>query len=96
MNPGHRLTKDFFVRDVLQVAPEMIGKILVVRMPDHTYGKFSITEVEAYRGSEDKACHAFKGKTARTRVMYLEGGRLYVYFIYGMYWMLNVVTGEEE
>ena len=60
------------------------------------YGRYMVTEVEAYRGSEDKACHASKGRTARTEIMYHEGGRLYVYLIYGMYWMLNVVTGGEN
>ena len=54
-----------------------------------------ITEVEAYRGEEDKACHACKGRTKRTEVMYHRGGKIYVYLIYGMYWMLNIVTGKE-
>lgn len=54
-----------------------------------------ITEVEAYKGEEDQACHARFGKTERTKVMYEEAGRVYMYLIYGMHWMLNVVTGEE-
>ena len=89
---GLRLSREFFIRDVLDVAPELIGKNLVVRLGDVMYGRYQVTEVEAYRGSEDRACHASKGRTARTEIMYHEGGRLYVYFIYGMYWMLNVVT----
>jgi DNA-3-methyladenine glycosylase len=52
-----------------------------------------ITEVEAYRGEEDLACHASKGRTRRTEVMYAGGGHLYIYLIYGMYWMMNIVTG---
>jgi DNA-3-methyladenine glycosylase len=96
MVPGNRLTKEFFIRDVLVVAPEMIGKNMVIRSADGTYGRFRITEVEAYRGAEDKACHACKGRTQRTEIMFHEGGRLYVYLVYGMYWMLNVVTSQEN
>jgi DNA-3-methyladenine glycosylase len=96
MNSEKRTPMSFFIRDALIVAPEMVGKILVVRLSDGTYGRFMITDVEAYRGSEDKACHANKGRTSRTEVMFHEGGKLYVYLIYGMYWMLNVVTGKED
>jgi DNA-3-methyladenine glycosylase len=91
-----RLSRGFFIRDVLEVAQELPGKTLVVILPDGTPGKFRITEVEAYRGAEDKACHACKGRTPRTEIMFHEGGRLYVYLIYGMYWMLNIVTGKEN
>jgi len=93
---GPRLQKDFYIRDVLVVAPEIIGKNLVIRLDDDTSGRYRVTEVEAYRGSEDKACHACKGRTVRTEIMFHEGGKLYVYLIYGMYWMLNVVTGQEN
>ncbi len=89
-----RLTRDFFTRDVLQVAPELVGKNLVRVFENGTTKRFTITEVEAYRGAEDLACHASKGRTARTEVMFEHGGLIYVYLIYGMYWMLNVVTGE--
>jgi DNA-3-methyladenine glycosylase len=89
-----RLSRDFFTRDVLSVAPELLGKTLAVRA-DSEIKRFVITETEAYRGTEDKACHAFKGRTARTEVMFREGGRIYVYLVYGMYWMLNFVTGNE-
>lgn len=93
---GKRLTKEFYARDVLNVAPELIGKNMVVRLADGALGRFRVIEVEAYRGSEDKACHACKGRTPRTEIMYHEGGRLYVYLVYGIYWMLNIVTGEED
>jgi DNA-3-methyladenine glycosylase len=96
MTPGKKLEREFYIRDVLDVAPELIGKNLVIRLPNGSFGKFMITEVEAYRGVEDKACHACKGRTARTEIMFHEGGRLYVYFIYGMYWMLNIVTAGEN
>ena len=91
-----RLDKSFFLRDVLEVAPEMLGKIIVRKFEDNHLGKFVITEVEAYSGNGDLACHASKGKTKRTEVMFREGGLVYVYLIYGMYWMLNIVTGKEN
>ena len=89
-----RLTNSFFQREVTEVAPDLLGKILVRRFEDGTIHKFKITETEAYRGGEDKACHANKGLTARTKVMFDAGGLVYVYLIYGMCWMLNFVTGE--
>ncbi len=96
MITGNRLPNDFFLRDVLDVAPELIGKILVIRLHNSNIGKFMITETEAYRGYEDKACHASRGRTGRNKVMFCAGGKIYVYFVYGMYWMLNIVTGAEE
>ena len=84
-----RLKEDFFQRDVLLVAPELPGKLLVVGNRSAV-----ITEVEAYRGEEDLACHASKGRTSRTEIMYHEGGHVYIYLIYGMYWMLNFVTEQ--
>ncbi|MES2470827.1 MAG: DNA-3-methyladenine glycosylase [Patescibacteria group bacterium] len=89
------LRKDFYKRPVLKVAPDLIGKYLVV-----SYGgkitAHMITEVEAYDGEGDLACHASKGKTKRTEVMFEEGGVWYVYLIYGIYEMLNVVTGNKD
>lgn len=96
MYKGQRLTKDFYIRDVLEVAPEIIGKQLVLKNSDTSLNRFLITEVEAYRGPEDLACHASKGRTKRTEIMFHQGGKLYVYFIYGMYWMLNIVTGRTD
>jgi DNA-3-methyladenine glycosylase len=91
-----RLLRDFYIRDVLDVAPALLGKNLVLFSSGNELSKFMITEVEAYRGMEDKACHASKGRTPRTEIMFHEGGRLYMYFIYGMYWMLNIVTEKEN
>jgi DNA-3-methyladenine glycosylase len=96
MDGNKRLNRDFFSRDVLEVAPGLLSGILAVTGRDGTVRKFIITETEAYRGAEDKACHASKGRTARTEVMYHEGGRLYVYLVYGMHWMLNIVAGKEN
>lgn len=91
-----RPARGFFTRDVLDVAPGLLMKVLAVKSEDDQVRRFIITETEAYRGSDDKACHAFKGRTPRTEIMFHQGGRLYVYFIYGMYWMLNIVTGMEN
>ena len=86
----------FFRQDVLTVAPGLLGKIMVRQWDDGRIEKFRITEVEAYRGMEDLACHAAKGRTKRTEVMFHAGGKIYVYLIYGMYWLLNIVTGNED
>jgi DNA-3-methyladenine glycosylase len=95
-NTGKRLARDFYIRDVLDVAPGLIGKDMVIRSEKGALSRYMITEVEAYRGMEDRACHASRGRTVRTEIMYHEGGRLYVYLVYGMYWMLNVVTGRTD
>jgi DNA-3-methyladenine glycosylase len=96
MTDTARLGADFFTRDVLDVAPGLLSKVLAIRSDDGVTSRYIISETEAYRGSEDKACHASKGRTNRTEIMYHEGGRLYVYFVYGMYWMLNIVTGAKN
>jgi len=93
---GKRLNSDFYTRDVLIVAPELVGKTLDVISDSDLISESLITEVEAYRGHEDRACHASRGRTSRTEVMYHEGGKVYVYLVYGIYWMLNVVTGREN
>ena len=88
-----KLQSIFFQRDVLELAPDLLGK-KIVRVINGKVYEYFITEVEAYRGAEDRACHAFKGRTERTEVMYKEGGYIYIYLIYGMYWMLNIVAGR--
>ncbi len=93
---GNRLGEDFFIRDVLDVAPDLLGKIIKRTFADGTTKNYIITETEAYKGIEDKACHACKGRTLRTEVMFHEGGIVYAYLIYGIHWMLNVVTGEKD
>lgn len=87
---------EYFLNDALVVAPSLLGKYLVRKLSDEHLIKSFITEVEVYRGEEDLACHASKGKTPRTEVMYRSGGHIYVYLIYGMYFMLNVVTGKDN
>ncbi len=86
------MDKSFFSRDVLEVAPELPGK-KIVRTVFGERKEYLITEVEAYRGIEDRACHANKGRTKRTEIMYHSGGYIYMYFVYGMHWMFNIVTG---
>jgi DNA-3-methyladenine glycosylase len=90
-----RLDRAFFNRDALVIAPEILGKALVRVMPDDTRLVLPVTEVEVYRGMDDRANHASKGMTERNRVMFGQGGIIYMYLIYGMHWMLNIVTGEE-
>jgi DNA-3-methyladenine glycosylase len=87
------LGSGFLERDVLEVAPELVGAWLCRRWPDGRVQRRRITEVEAYRGEEDSACHARAGRTKRTAVMYGPGGRAYVYLCYGIHNLLNVVTG---
>jgi len=98
IKPGtdSRLSGDFFTRDVLDVAPDLLGKSITRRFNDGKTQRFLITEVEAYRGEEDLACHASKGRTPRTEVMYWQGGHIYVYLIYGIHYMLNFVTSVED
>ena len=69
---------------------------MIIRLSDNSFVAYQINDVEAYCGVEDKASHASRGRTPRTDIMFSEGGRLYVYLVYGMYWMLNIVTGIEN
>jgi len=87
--PQDRLTRAFFARPVLDVAPELLGCHI-----SHQGVTVRLTEVEAYDGSNDPGSHAFRGPTPRTQVMFGEPGALYVYFTYGMHWCANVVCGS--
>ncbi len=91
-----RLGEEFFTKNALDFAPEVLGKKIVRVYENGKKEEFLITEVEAYCGKEDLACHASKGRTKRTEIMFQKGGRVYMYLIYGMYWMLNFVCGEED
>ncbi len=88
------LPESFYRRNTVEVARSLLGMRLV-RMLGGLRLSGLITEAEAYRGEEDLACHARAGRTPRNAVMYGPPGRAYVYFTYGMHWMLNCVTEEE-
>ncbi len=90
------LQTTWFNRPTLDVARDLLGKFLVRRLPDGTEHAYRITETEAYDGPLDLACHASKGRTPRTEVMYGEAGHFYVYFCYGIHWLLNIVTGPKD
>ena len=85
------LPESFYTRDTVEVARDLIGKTLV-RLERKERISGIIVETEAYRGEEDLACHCRVGRTPRTEIMYGPAGRAYVYLIYGMYWLLNIVT----
>lgn len=89
-----RLGFSFFNRPCLTVAEELVGKVLVKKTANGEI-RLRITETEAYVGESDTACHAHRGKTKRTEVMYMEAGTLYVYLCYGIHRLLNIVTGDE-
>ena len=86
-----RLPYEFYHRPCVEVARDLVGKVLV-----HNGTRLRISETEAYCGESDTACHASKGRTNRTEVMYMDAGTVYIYLCYGMHWMLNIVTGEKE
>lgn len=90
-----RLQAEFFQRECLEVARDLVGKLLV-RETDAGLIKLRITETEAYCGETDTACHAHKGRTKRTEVLYGPAGTLYVYLCYGIHWLANIVTGREN
>ncbi len=89
------LSYSFFNRPAVIVAREILGARLIRRIGGR-YLEGMITEAEAYQGEEDLGCHAHAGKTLRNAVMYGPPGHAYVYFTYGMHWMLNAVTDVEE
>ena len=88
------LPPSWFARSATELAPLLLGKLLC-RATENGVQRMRITETECYFGEEDTACHAHRGRTPRTDVMYGEGGRAYVYLCYGIHSLLNLTTGPE-
>lgn len=93
-----KIEREFYLREnTVKIARELLGKLLVV--PNEQGERISgmIVETEAYLGVEDRAAHSYGGRrTKRTETMYAEGGRVYIFFIYGMYFQFNIVTGPVD
>ncbi len=89
------LPPEYFKEYTPRLAQNLLGKVLY-RQQDSLLFRAIISETEAYHGPEDLACHCSKGYTPRTKIMYKEAGHIYVYLIYGMYYMLNFVTMEKN
>jgi DNA-3-methyladenine glycosylase len=95
---AQKLPRDFYTRpNVVTVARDLLGKLLVVPADNGKRVSGRIVEAEAYRGPQDRAAHSYGGRrTKRTEVMYGIGGTAYVFFVYGMYYQFNVVTNVAE
>ncbi|HVT63419.1 MAG TPA: DNA-3-methyladenine glycosylase [Legionellaceae bacterium] len=90
------LERNFYQRDTIEVAKDLLGKFLVHHLPTEKEPRVGkIVEVEAYLGQQDLACHASKGVTPRTRIMFGPAGFAYIYLIYGIHHCFNVVTEQE-
>ncbi len=90
-----KIEQAYFNGDTVEIARDLLGKFLVRKIGNKVVAAM-ITEVEAYDGPRDKASHASKGKTERTKIMFGHPGHFYVYLCYGMHWMLNIVTGPKD
>lgn len=86
-----KLPYEFYHRPCLEVARDLVGKVLFCGEK-----RLRISETEAYWGETDTACHASRGRTKRTEVLYADAGTVYVYLCYGIHWLMNVITGDPE
>ena len=93
LNGFHLADREFFAREVLEVAPEILGCI-IQRTDDDGTVSIRITEVEAYAGERDPGAHSYRGRTNRNKTMFGDAGHLYCYFTYGMHHALNLVAGQ--
>lgn len=89
-----RLDGEFYKESAVELAPRLLGKLLCTERGGEVL-KLRITETECYYGEDDTACHAHKGRTERTKMLYTLGGHAYVYLCYGIHALFNVVTGGE-
>lgn len=87
--------REFYRQDAVTLAKALVGKLLCRRLADGTVTKLRITETEAYLGVDDTACHAHKGKTKRSEMLWHDGGTVYVYLCYGMHSLMNIISGTE-
>ncbi|MBC7342782.1 MAG: DNA-3-methyladenine glycosylase [Clostridia bacterium] len=92
---GVRLGRDFFARDTVTVARELLGKLMIYCSPKGLVGG-RVVETEAYVGPEDPACHSARGLTPRNQVMFGPAGYAYIYQIYGMHYCFNVTTASDD
>lgn len=90
-----KIDSDLYNLNAIELAPKLLGMKLCRRINEKII-KLRITETEAYFGEDDTACHAHKGKTNRTKVLYEKGGIAYIYLCYGIHSLLNIVTGEKD
>ena len=86
-----RLPYEFYHRPCLEVAKDLVGKVIV-----HNGVRMRISETEAYCGEADTACHASRGRTKRTEGLYADAGTIYVYLCYGIHWLMNIITGDVD
>ena len=86
-----KLGYNFYHRPCPEVARDLVGKVLV-----HRGQQLRISETEAYWGEADTACHAHKGRTKRTEVLYADAGTIYIYLCYGVHWLMNIITGDVD
>lgn len=95
---GRKLPRKFYLReDTIEIARDLLGKLLVVPAENGRRVSGMIVETEAYLGETDRAAHSYRGRrTPRNEVMYARGGHVYVFFVYGMYYQFNVVTGPQD
>jgi len=97
MKNGRKLQRSFYERDTLWVAKSLLGKFLVRKINNKKTLVGKIVETEAYIGPKDRASHSFGfKKTKRSITEYLEGGHIYIYLVYGMYWQLNITTSKKD
>ncbi|MCL2056381.1 MAG: DNA-3-methyladenine glycosylase [Oscillospiraceae bacterium] len=93
---GEKLNRAFFLRDCVTVARGLLG-MHIVRETENAFIAVQITETEAYNGLDDMACHSYGGRiTPRTQTFYMLGGHSYVYLLYGMHCLFNVITGDKN